>query len=184
MHWQVAKVQYTKPVNEVWIHGKNLWVKNRAQKPQLASLYEWVPALKVVWGRNPEILFMRNPEPSRIGSESKKPLQWWWFKILCKGLLESSWAGGKESANEFLVLKTWNLPSRWESKYIYHLNYLHLQLFALKMPLPEMISFSSCTWNFHGKWTQFYLDYSFKRHTYYFSQSCEIGSLHTHFIIT
>ena len=46
------------------------------------------------------------------------------------------------------------------------------------MPLPEMISFSSCTWNFHGKWTQFYLDYSFKMHTYCFSQSCEIGSSH------
>lgn len=46
-------------------------------------------------------------------------------------LLVSSWAKeeGKESANEFLVLKTWNLPSRWESKYIYHLDYLHLQLF-------------------------------------------------------
>lgn len=44
---------------------------------------------------------------------------------------------GKYSTNEYLVLKTWNLPSRWESKHIYHSDYLHLQHFALKMPLPK-----------------------------------------------
>ena len=46
MHWQIAKMQYTKPVNEVWIHGKNLWVKNRAQRPysQHLQMNEFQPS--------------------------------------------------------------------------------------------------------------------------------------------
>lgn len=36
--WQIAKIQYTRPLSEVWIYGKNFWVKNRAQRPQLVSL--------------------------------------------------------------------------------------------------------------------------------------------------